>query len=377
MLEGSGRWADLESARRAAFRALPPPIRAYLDSGAEREATLAANRAAFDRWGLFPSVAERPDATPSLRRRLLGIDLALPLVFGPAGMLGLIGNGGDLAAARACTDAGALFMLSTASNHSIESLARRAAAGPCLFQLSLPRDRALALRLIDRARDAGFAGLCVTVDNPVHGDRPAERRHGLRMPPSPWLVAKMAVARPRWAWRMARQRPRLANFAGEGLSMAQVVDQIVSPVGWDDLAWLRDRWTGPLAVKGLLRPDDIGRAAALGYQSVFLSNQGGRHFDSGIAPLDMLPDAIAHARGRLEIVVDGGFRSGADVIKAIALGATACSTVRPFCYGLAAAGEEGVRHVFALFRSEMLRTLHFMGCRSLDDLGAGKLRRLP
>lgn len=372
---GSKGWRDIAAVRTAARRALPPAILAYVDSGAERERTLAANQAAFDRWGLYPSIADNA-AEPALRRRVLGHDLAIPLIFGPAGMLGLIGSGGEIAATKACADAGSLFMLSTAASHSIEAVAR-CGQGPRLFQISLPRDRALATRLLDRAKAAGYDGLCVTVDNPVHGHRAAERRHGLRIPPPPWLIARMALSRPRWAWRMARSRPGFANFADAGLSMADIVDQIVAPIVWDDLGWVRDRWNGRLAAKGLMRPDDVGRAAALGYEAVFLSNQGGRHFDCGISPLDILPEALAEARARLEIIVDGGIRSGVDIVKAIALGATACSTVRPFCYGLAAAGEEGIGHVFALFRSEMLRTLRFMGCRSLDDLGPDRLRRLP
>lgn len=370
---GHLRFPTIESARAAALLALPRPVWAYVEGGAEKGWTASANMSAFADWNLFPSIPATA-AMPDLSSTVMGHRVELPLIFAPVGMLGLIGRGGERSAAAATKAAGGLFILSTAATTSLEDLAATHAA-PRIFQLNPPRDRSLATSLVDRARDAGYDDLWITVDNPTHGYRPGDLEHGLRFPMSWTTRLSLALSRPRWAAAMAGSRPGLANFEGLNLGFADILDQIVSPCGWDDLEWLRDRWRGNLAVKGLLRPSDVDRAAQLGFDAVILSNQGGRHFDSGVTPLSVLPAAVEAAANRLEIILDGGIRSGADVIKAICLGATACSTARPFCYGLAAAGAAGVRSIFDLFRAEMLRTMRFMGCRSIADLGLDRLQR--
>lgn len=369
----------VEDYRRRARRALPIMVWAYVDGGAEGHHTLAANRQAFDRWCLRTRVLTGQEAT-DLSVEVAGLRLALPVLLAPTGSAGMSHWTGELGAARAAEEAGSRSILSSASTYSIEEVAAGTGKDH-LFQLypwarQGSEGRALIESFLDRAAGAGYAGLVVTVDVPVHGNREGERRHGMGAPPilTPGRLASAAV-RPRWWYGFLRhQRVSLRNLVDEGGARAAVRSvmqqyRFMRPeVDWGEFAWIRQAWSGPLLIKGVLDADDARRAVDLGADGVIVSNHGGRQLDGAPAALDALP-AVAGAVGeQVDVLMDGGIRRGSDVVKAMCLGAKAVCIGRPFLYGLAAEGPAGVRQVLEILRQEINRTMTLMGVGRLEDL---------
>jgi L-lactate dehydrogenase (cytochrome) len=370
--------ADLEL--RAAKR-LPAPIWHYLQGGADDEWTAARNTSAFERYALVPDVlidVTRIDASV----QLLGHRFPLPLLLSPTGMSQLFHTDGEMAVARAAAAHEILYSLSTMATATIEDVAM--AGGPRMFQLYCFRDRGLTLELLSRAQAAGYVAICLTVDTPLAGNRERDIATGMTLPPRFTLRSLLQfAAHPRWVLPKLFGRPfDLANVTRYAPSVSRrrtgvmeyVNTQMDRSIGWKDLAWLRSNWTGALVVKGVLSAADARRAADMGCEGVMISNHGGRQLDGAVSPIEQLAWIRDAVGGSLSLILDGGVRRGTHVLKAIALGATACAIGRPYLFGLAAGGERGVRRAIEIFREEIERGMALMGCTSLAMLGRRHVR---
>ncbi len=380
------RWITISDLRDAARRRLPHMIFDYVDGGAGDEVTSRENLQAFNALRLLPqvlvNVAER-----NQRVELLGEQLRMPVICGPAGMPALAHPGAELAAAAAAHDAGTVFVISSASSYSTRSIAR-SSTGPLWFQLYAWRDRDTAATLIDQARDAGARVLVLTVDCPVPGQRERDLRNGMTIPPRPSFTNAVDLARnPGWCLRFLRgPRIELANLAGleaapahGALGAAGWLQHLFNPAQtWDDLTWYIRRWGGPVLVKGIMSATDARRAVELGAAGVIVSNHGGRQLDHTPAAIRVLP-AISNALADTSAIVllDGGIRRGIDVIKALALGADACLIGRPWMYGLAAAGYPGVLRALDIFQDEIDRALALLGRQCVSEIDSGTLWHPP
>jgi L-lactate dehydrogenase (cytochrome) len=366
---------NIDDLRRAARRRLPRALFDYIDGGAEDERTLRANQADFARYTFRPRVlvdVSRRDQAITV----LGEPIASPLILSPTGFTGLFWPRGEAVAARAAGRKGIIFTASTMSICSMEEIAQ-AATGPLWFQLYVWRDREVVRSLIERARAAGFRALVVTVDTPVLGRRERDVRSGLVLPPRVTLRNVLdSVRRVSW-WRgvLTHPRPTFGNFVGaaglshDAVSLATFTTQQFSPaVGWSDIDWYRSIWRGPIAVKGVLSPEDARLAVDRGIEAVIVSNHGGRQLDGAPSPIAVLPDIVDAVAGRAEVFLDGGIRRGADVVKALALGARACMIGKAFNYGVAAAGQAGVEKAIDILQTEIDRTLALIGRPTLADL---------
>lgn len=366
---------SVEDARRAARRRLPRMIFDFVDGGADREVTLRANCADFDRVQFRPrSLVDVRD--PQTATDLFGHRLALPLLLSPAGLAGVVGGGGERAIARAAKEAGTKLILSTQSNASIEEVTEVAPDG-VWFQLYPWRDPATVDSLVDRAASSGCAVLVITVDVPTVGNRLRDLHNGAVLPPRPSLGSALDFGRhPRWM-RQVLSGPRLrfgnlSNLASnDDLSVIgeYVTKHLVEPSAtWDFVERVRRRWSGRLVVKGLLTGADASRAVASGADGVVVSNHGGRQLDGAPSTISSLPEVVDAVGAYSTVLLDGGVRSGADLARALALGARACLVGRPYLWGAAVAGEEGVARVIAIFAEELRRTLALLGCRTVGEL---------
>jgi L-lactate dehydrogenase (cytochrome) len=372
--------ADL---RRLARRRLPGGIFDYIDGAAEGETTLAANERAYVETTFRPrvlrDVAEVDPSTTVLGRRL-----PLPLVLAPTGFTRIADAEGELAVARAAARAGLPYTLSTLGTRSIEEVAA-ASDGPKWFQVYVWRDRALVKDMVERAKHEGYEALMLTVDCPVFGYRERDHRRGFELPPKigPETFVDGAL-HPGWTWQFVRSEPiRFANVAGEhvgdgstAVKLADYINTQFDPtVTWEDVAWLRSIWDGPMLLKGIQTVDDAVLAAEHGAEAIVLSNHGGRQLDGSPATLDLVAPVADEVGDRLEVLVDGGVRRGSDVVKAVALGATAVCIGRAYLYALGAAGERGVDHVLEVFDRDVRRTLALLGATSVGDLGPELVER--
>jgi isopentenyl diphosphate isomerase/L-lactate dehydrogenase-like FMN-dependent dehydrogenase len=371
---------SLAAMRDLARRALPRPVFDFGDGGAENEWTLRRNEAAFGDIALVPRPLNGA-ATRDLSVELFGRRLSMPVVIGPTGLSGLFWPGGEIAAARAATAAGVGYCLSHASVCTIEDMAA-AGAAPRWMQIFIYRDRDFTRQFVERAAAAGYDALVLTIDNQLLGNRERDIRNGFSIPPRFRAadIAAMAGKLP-WLMRMASELPRItfANYARPGESadigdIARRMGAMLDPgMAWRDVEWLRGLWKGPLLLKGVLHPDEARQAVALGVDGLIVSNHGGRQLDGAVASLDALPAIVAAANGAIPILIDGGVRRGADVVKALALGATACLIARPQLWGLAVAGEAGVAHVLEMLRREIDRVMWLMGAAKVGDIGRDQL----
>jgi L-lactate dehydrogenase (cytochrome) len=377
------RSATVADLRRIARRRLPRGVFDYIDGGAEDELTMRANSTAYRRLTFNPRVLRDMSAVDT-SSTLLGKRLSYPMVLAPTGFTRIADSAGELAVARAAKRAGLPYALSTLGTRSIEEVAE--VGGDRLwFQIYTWRDRALVAEMIERAADAGYEAICLTVDAPVLGRRERDVRRGFTLPPKVGLSTMLdGVVHPGWSWDFLTSEPIIfANVAGmsvgdgtDAISLAEYVGTQFDPsLSWDEIAWLREQWEGPVVVKGIQSVADAVAAADREVDAIAISNHGGRQLDSAPATLDLLP-SIAEAVGeRTEIICDGGVRRGSDIVKAIALGANAVMVGRPYLYGLGAAGEAGVDQVLSNFASEMERTMALIGCTSVGDLGPEFLTR--
>ncbi len=352
----------------------------YIDGGAEDEVTLRANREAFRHVALRPrylqGVAARDQSTT-----ILGERIASPIILGPAGMQRIAHRLGEVGAAGAAAVAGTRFVLSSYSSVKLESVAATVPASTIWFQIYLWRDRKSNEALLDRVRQAGIRVLVVTVDAPLIGKRERELRRGFTLPlrPNTKMVVDLA-ANPRWLIEYLRGgQITFANFTELGIGtkpealFSFMNEKLSYPgVGIEDLRWLRERWEGPLVVKGTMTAEDAVEAVDCGVDAICVSNHGGRQIDGAMASLEALPEIVAAAPS-VEIYLDGGVRRGSDALKALALGAKAVFIARPYLFGLAMGGQSGAVRVLEIYRSEIDLTMALLGRSELDGIDDGSV----
>ncbi|OHC62517.1 MAG: alpha-hydroxy-acid oxidizing enzyme [Rhodocyclales bacterium GWA2_65_20] len=371
--------------RELARRRLPRFLFDYLDGAAYEEVTAGENRRAFDRLRLRQRVM-RDVAQLNFATRVLGQDLALPLILAPLGLAGAMARRAEVLAARAAEQAGVAFCESTVSICSIEEV-RAATAAPFWYQLYVMRDRGYAKELMARAQAAGCPVLVLTVDLAVMGARYRDVRNGMAggLSPSGKLTkAWDLLSHPHWLLDVAiGGKPltfgNLTTAVPDARSLPEFkawVDSQFDPrITWNDLAWVRENWAGKILLKGILDVDDARQAAAVGADGLVVSNHGGRQLDSVAASVDALPRIVDAVGDRLDVLMDGGVRSGLDVVKALALGAKACMLGRAWGYAVAARGEAGVAHMLSVMRSEMAVALALCGVTDVAALDRETLLR--
>jgi len=367
--------------RKLAKRRLPSPIFHYIDGGADDEVTLRRNTDAFETCDLVPSVLTGVE-TSDLSTTVLGQTLKVPLFFSPTAMQRLFHHEGERAIAKVAERMGTMFGISTIGTRSIEEMGAFT-NGPKLFQLYIHRDKGLTRDLIERCKAARFDALALTVDTIVAGNRERDYRTGMTTPPqlTPRSLLSFAL-HPGWTFNyLLREKFELANVAGyikQGTDIASslidyVNDQLDPCITWADAEEVCGEWGGPFAIKGVMSVDDARRAADIGASAIMVSNHGGRQLDGSRAPFDQL-EAIVDAVGdRIEVILDGGIRRGTHVLKALAMGATACSGGRMYLYALAGAGEAGVERAMSKLHAEIERDMMLMGCKSIRELDRTKI----
>jgi (S)-mandelate dehydrogenase len=372
--------ADL---RAVARRRVPHFVFEYVEGGAEDETSLRCNRTSFEALRLVPQTLV-DTSSRHLRTEILGRPAAAPLVIGPTGLNGMLHADGDIGLARAAARLGIPFTLSTMSTTRLEDVAKQA-GGRLWMQLYVMKNRAVAEDIMTRAAAAGYEALVFTTDANVFGSREWDRR-SYQAPGKPTLRARLdALRHPGWLRSVivANGIPRFRNLEGflpPGAASAVGGSTIIpklfeATITWDDITWIRRFWPRKLLIKGVLSVPDAERAAALGCDGIVLTNHGGRQLDSCVAPIDVLPEIAAAVGKRLSIIIDGGFRRGTDVIKALSLGANAAMTGRATLYGLAANGERGVERALEMLTTEMERSMGQLGVNSVADLGPHIIRR--
>jgi isopentenyl diphosphate isomerase/L-lactate dehydrogenase-like FMN-dependent dehydrogenase len=373
----TSRVVNIEDLRSLARRRLPKAVFDYLDGGAEAELTLAENCRAF-REVLFRPRGAVAVGDCDLKARVLSHELSFPAILAPVGYSRLMHPGGEVAAARAAGAAGTAYILSTISGHKLENV-KAASQGPVWYQLYLLGGREAAEGSIDRARRAGFSALVITVDTPVAGLRERDPRNGMKeLLGTSWFARipylPNILAHPGWlsSFLLDGGVPKLENVVIPGKGPMELLDVgaalASATVTWEDLRWIRQVWSGPIIVKGLLTGDDARRAADEGAAAVVVSNHGGRQLDSVSPSLRALPEVVAAAKGQIEVLMDGGVRRGSDIVKALCLGARAVLLGRAYAYGLGAAGPAGVVRALEILRADVERTVRLLGCPSIAAL---------
>jgi (S)-mandelate dehydrogenase len=364
-----------EDFRRRARAYLPRFVFDYVDGAADDGVCLRRNRSDFDAITLRPRVL-RDMSEIDTSVTVFGRRWAFPVGIAPTGLNGLVRPGGDGMLARAAAQADIPFLMSTASNERIEEVRGTSPAGEQWMQLYVMH-RELAERVVRRADAAGFRALVLTVDVPVSGNREMDLRNGFRLPFKP--TARLAwdvVRHPGWALRAARSGPpQFANLRPEdgepippSLQAALLARAMDRTLVWEHLAWLRGMWKGPLVLKGILHADDARRAIDHGADGVIVSNHGGRQLDAAPSAISALPAVVRAVAGRIPVFMDGGVRRGSDVLKALALGASAVFAGRPLVFALAARGSEGARSWLQTLREDVVRTMTLLGARRLGEI---------
>jgi L-lactate dehydrogenase (cytochrome) len=368
----------IEDLRRLAQRRTLKAAFDYADGAAEGEASLVRARQAFQDIEFHPQVL-RDVSTVDTAVDVLGGGSALPFGIAPTGFTRLMRTEGERAGAAAAGAAGIPFTLSTLGTASIEDVAAANPGGRNWFQLYMWKDRDRSLDLVERAASAGFDTLVVTVDVPVAGSRLRDRRNGLTIPPRLKLSTVLdAIRRPGWWLDFLTTEPlAFASFDRWPGTVAELIDTMFDPTVTDeDLAWVRQRWKGPLVVKGIQSVEDARRVASLGVDGVVLSNHGGRQLDRAPVPFHLLPDVVREIGRDTEVHVDTGITSGADIVASVALGARFALVGRAYLYGLMAGGRAGVDRAIAILAEEIVRTMKLLGARSLDELEPSHVTQL-
>jgi L-lactate dehydrogenase (cytochrome) len=374
----SDRIINIEDLRLAARRRLPRVVFDYIDGGADGEVTMHENIRAFESITFQPKCAVRT-LECDLATTVAGIPLSMPFMLAPVGSSRMFYPRGEEVAATAAGAAGIAYILSTFSGCRLEDV-KSASTGPCLLQLYLVGDRDVSRSMMQRAQNAGYSALVVTIDTAVAGMRERDFRNGSRELVTGKFGAMLPfvgqfLARPGWLAGFLRDGGMMKfpnvvlpdtgpmAYADVGGSLAK------ADVTWDDFGWIRDAWRGPILIKGVHRADDARRAVDVGADAIIVSNHGGRQLDGVPASLRMLPPVLAAVNGRIEVLMDGGIRRGSDIVKALCLGARAVLIGRAYTYGLAAGGHTGVARAIDIFRTDMIRTMKLLGCSSVQRLG--------
>ncbi len=370
----------VEDARRLARRRVPKMFYDFVDSGSWTESTYRANEQAFTGIRLRQRIGKDIERR-STETVLLGAASALPLAVAPMGLTGFVWPDGEILCARAAHRFGVPYSLSIGSVCSLEDV-RRHTGGPLWMQVSLLKDRDFLQRLVQRARDAQCAALILTMDYHVAGQRHCDARNGLSLPPRRSLrqLADL-LGSPAWCMAMLRTRNRgFGNVIGHAKGVHDLQDfarwhaeQFELRLDWGLVEWLKRLWDGPLIVKGVLDPEDARLAVTAGADAVVVSNQGGRQLDGAPPTIEVLPEIVDAVGARTTVLVDGGVRSGQDIVRACALGARGVLAGRSILYGMGAAGEDGALRVLEILKTEMLATMAFCGVNEAAQLGRSHL----
>jgi len=365
----------IDDLRALAKRQLPRMFYDYIDAGSWTESTYHANAADLNALRLQQRVGTDV-STRSLQSSMRGQTVRMPVALAPVGLTGMQWADGEILAARAAQRFGVPFVLSTMSICSIEDVATHVGSD-LWFQLYLMRDRSFVADLIERAAAARCGALVLTMDLPVPGQRHKDALNGLSAPPRlGFSQLRQIVVRPRWAWRMMRTRRRsFGNIVGHAKDVTDLSDvwpwtanQFEPRLTWDDVLWVKKRWGGKLVVKGIMHPNDARRAIESGADAVVVSNHGGRQLDGALSSIAALPEIVAAVGSLAEVHMDGGIRSGQDILRALALGAHAVYIGRAYQYGLAAQGEAGVTRCLELLRKELDLTMALCGVKDVAEV---------
>jgi len=371
----------IDDLRAIAKKRVARAIFDYVDCGSYTECTLRANRSDLESLALRQRVGIDVDRR-SLRASMLGEEVAMPVALAPVGLTGLNWADGEILACRAAQRFGVPFTLSTMSICSIEDVAD-AVRKPFWFQLYVMRDRGFAASLIERAKAAKCSALVLTLDLQIQGQRHRDLKNGLSVPPRLTLASAFDILRkPGWALNVLRgKRKSFGNLEGripDAKSLTTlsqwVAGQFDPTLSWKDVEWVKKLWGGKLVLKGILDPEDAKVALGCGIDAIVVSNHGGRQLDGAISSIRALPEIVEAVQGKTEVWVDGGIRSGQDVLKALALGARATMIGRAFAYGLGAMGERGVTRALEIIRAELDVSMALCGLRDVKDASPAILR---
>jgi len=372
---------NVEDFRKLAKKKLPSPIFHYIDGGSDDEVTLRRNTDSFNKCDLIPNVLAG-SSDIDLSTTVLGQKIDFPLFLSATAMHRLYHHEGERATARAADKVGTMFGISTMSTRSIEEIGQLT-KGPKLFQLYIHRDKGLTDNLIERCKKSGFNSMCLTVDAVVAGNRERDHRTGFSTPPRLTLGSLLSFAlHPEWSLNyLLREKFELANIihmTDKGSKIDKSVmnymnEQFERNMNWNDAEYCVKKWGGPFALKGVMSVEDAKKAADIGCSAIIISNHGGRQLDGSRTPFDQL-EAIVDAVGdKIEVILDGGVRRGTHVLKALALGAKACSFGKGYLFALGAAGQQGVEALLRKMKDEINRDMILMGCKSIKELNRSKI----
>ena len=367
--------------RNLAKKKLPGPIFHYIDGGSDDETTLKRNTSAFDDCDLVPNILTSV-GNPDLSTTVFGRKIDIPIFLSPTAMQRLYHPDGDKASARAAEKFGTFYSMSTMANNTIEEISE-ISKGPKLFQLYVHKDKSITDDLIDRCKNSGFDGMCLTVDTLVAGNRERDHRTGFTTPPKLTLNSLMSfMMRPSWVYRyLTNKKFELSNVkkkTDKGTNITKSVidyinEQYDPAMNWKDAEYCVKKWGGNFALKGVMSIEDAKRAIDIGCSAIMISNHGGRQLDGSRSPFDqikLISDAVGD---KLEIILDGGVRRGTHVLKALAAGAKACSFGKMFLFSLSAGGQQGVEHLLKIMHDEINRNMVLMGCKNLKELNSSKI----
>lgn len=366
---------ELTDLQKLYHKRVPKMFQGYCESGSWTMQTLEMNKSDFQKI-LFRQRVARDLAPRTLATQMVGQDVKMPVAMAPVGLLGMQHPDGEIKAAQAAEEFGVPFTLSTMSICSIEAVAA-ATTKPFWFQLYVQKDREFTKKLIERAKAANCSALVVTLDLQIIGKRHADHRNGMTAPPRLTLPNILDISRrPRWAFGMLGTKNReFGNIQGCATGVDDMNDLMKWTAGsfdpnlsWDDLKFFREMWDGPLIIKGIMEADDARKCVELGADAIVVSNHGGRQLDGARSSISVLPEIVDAVGGQIEIWLDGGIRSGQDVIRARALGAKGVMVGRPMVYGLGAMGKAGVTRMLEIFHEEAELTMAFTGHRDIQSV---------
>ena len=372
---------NVEDFRKLAKKKLPSPIFHYIDGGADDEITLKRNTDSFNKCDLIPNVLTGA-SNIDLSTTVLGQKIDFPLFLSATAMHRLYHHEGERATARAADKMGTMFGISTMSTTSIEEIGKLT-KGPKLFQLYIHKDKGLTDNLIERCKKSGFNSMCLTVDAVVAGNRERDHRTGFSTPPRLTLGSLLSFAlHPTWSLNyLFRKKFELSNVihtTDKGSKIDQSVmnymnEQFETKMSWSDAEYCVKKWGGPFALKGVMSVQDAKKAIDIGCTAIIISNHGGRQLDGSRAPFDQLTEIVDAVGDKIEVILDSGVRRGTHVLKALALGAKACSFGKGYLFALGAAGQQGVELLLQKMKAEINRDMILMGCKSIKDLNRSKV----